>query len=116
LGRQAEVARRAATIQADLRDARLRLLADELTTIRANLHKEIADEPALRAKREEVEAQLASVEERLSELETRDAAEAPVLAKAQDTWYQLAGLQERMRSTHPLAAERLRDPSTVEGV
>ena len=30
LGRQAEVARRAAVIQSDLRDARLRLLADDL--------------------------------------------------------------------------------------
>jgi chromosome segregation protein len=114
LGRQAEVARRAATIQADLRDARLRLLADELTTMRADLDKEIADETALRARREEVEAQLASVQERLGELETRDAAEAPVLAKAQDTWYQLAGLQERTRSTHQLAAERLKHLSTVE--
>ena len=44
LGRQAEVARRAATIQADLRDARLRLLADDLTTLRAALEQEIADE------------------------------------------------------------------------
>ena len=114
LGRQAEVARRAATIQADLRDARLRLLADELTTMRANLDKEIADETALRSRREEVEAQLASVDERLAELETRAAAEAPVLAKAQDTWYQLAGLQERMRSTHQLATERLKHLNTVE--
>jgi chromosome segregation protein len=114
LGRQAEVARRAATIQADLRDARLRLLADELTTMRANLDKEIADETALRAKREEVEAQLAAVEERLAELETRDAAESPVLAKAQDTWYQLSGLQERLRSTHQLATERLKHLNTVE--
>ena len=35
LGRQAEVARRAQTIQADLRDARLRLAADDLVTRRA---------------------------------------------------------------------------------
>ena len=37
LGRQAEVARRAAGIQADLRDARLRLLADDLATLRDTL-------------------------------------------------------------------------------
>ena len=35
LGRQAEMARRAQTIQADLRDARLRLAADDLVTRRA---------------------------------------------------------------------------------
>ena len=37
LGRQAEVARRAAGVQADLRDARLRLLADDLVTLRDEL-------------------------------------------------------------------------------
>jgi chromosome segregation protein len=114
LGRQAEVARRAATIQADLRDARLRLLADDLATLREALDKEIADETALRIRREEVEAQVQTVSERLAELEERDAAEAPVLAKAQDTWYQLSGLQERLRSTHQLAIERLRHLSSVE--
>ena len=34
LGKQAEVARRAASIQADLRDAKIRLLADDLATLR----------------------------------------------------------------------------------
>ena len=37
LGRQAEMARRAQTIQADLRDARLRLAADDLVTRQAEL-------------------------------------------------------------------------------
>jgi len=55
LGRQAEVARRAAGIQMDLRDARLRLLADDLATLRETLDKEIADESALRTRRQEVE-------------------------------------------------------------
>ena len=57
LGRQAEVARRAAGIQADLRDARLRLLADDLHTLRTTLDKEIADESAMRERREQVEAE-----------------------------------------------------------
>src|SRR5262249_61593710 len=48
LGRQAEVARRAAVIQADLRDARLRLLADDLTSLRTAYEKETADDPAVR--------------------------------------------------------------------
>jgi chromosome segregation protein len=51
LGRQAEVARRAATIQADLRDARLRLLADDYLALRGTLHREEADEAAIRARR-----------------------------------------------------------------
>src|SRR6476659_6298913 len=44
LGRQAEVARRAAGIQADLRDAKLRLLADDLVTLADQIAEEAADE------------------------------------------------------------------------
>ena len=48
LGRQAEVARRAAGVQADVRDARARLLADDLVTARTALEQELADETILR--------------------------------------------------------------------
>lgn len=108
LGRQAEVARRAATIQADLRDARLRLLADDLFTLRTTLDKEVADEAALRTKRELVEEEYEQVQLRLSALEQAHAADAPALTQAQDVWYQLSALQERFRSTAQLAAERHR--------
>jgi chromosome segregation protein len=108
LGRQAEVARRAATIQADLRDARLRLLADDLTTLRETLDKEIADEAALRQRRELLEREHAEAVRTLSGLEQALAADAPALAAAQDAWFQLSTLQERFRATSQLAAERLR--------
>jgi chromosome segregation protein len=108
LGRQAEVARRAAVIQASLRDARLRLLADDLATLRATLAKEIAGEAALRERRRQVEQEHAEVQERVAELETALAEDAPLLAVAQDTWYKLSALQERFRSTEQLARERLR--------
>src|SRR5215470_3953601 len=42
LGKQAEIARRAQVVQAELRDARLRLHADDLLTLRAELAKEEA--------------------------------------------------------------------------
>ncbi|HEX5542398.1 MAG TPA: chromosome segregation protein SMC, partial [Micromonospora sp.] len=113
LGRQAEVARRAASIQANLRDARLRLLADDLVTLRATLDKEIADETALRERRQQVEQEHAEVQQRLTELETALAQDAPLLAAAQDTWYQLSALQERFRSTEQLARERLRHLSII---
>src|SRR5688500_5268869 len=64
LGRQAEVARRAAGIQADLRDARLRLLADDLVQLRDALEKDVADETAARRRRAEVEAALAVASQR----------------------------------------------------
>jgi chromosome segregation protein len=108
LGRQAEVARRAASIQADLRDARLRLLADDLTTLRTTLEKEIADETALRSRQEWLEREHTAVAGKLTELEAALAADAPALAAAQDTWFQLSTLQERFRSASQLATERLR--------
>ena len=113
LGRQAEVAQRAATIQSDLRDARLRLLADDLATLRSTLDKEIADETALRDRREQVEAEHTELQRRLAELEVALAEDAPLLASAQDTWYKLSALQERFRSTEQLARERLRHLSTA---
>jgi chromosome segregation protein len=113
LGKQAEVARRAAGIQADLRDARLRLLADDLATLRTTLDKEIADETALRQRREQVERDHAEVQRRLAGLEAALAQDAPLLAQAQDTWYRLSALQERFRSTEQLASERLRHLSAT---
>ncbi|GIF73114.1 hypothetical protein Asi02nite_26320 [Asanoa siamensis] len=113
LGRQAEVARRAAGIQADLRDARLRLLADDLHTLRTTLDKEIADEAALRERREYVEDEHEQVQRRLTQLEAALAEDAPLLAAAQDAWYKLSALQERFRSTEQLASERLRHLSAT---
>ncbi|MBC7549361.1 MAG: AAA family ATPase, partial [Cellulomonas sp.] len=51
LGKQAEVARRAQVVQADFRDARARLLADDLAQLSSTLEQENADESALRARR-----------------------------------------------------------------
>ena len=55
LGRQAEMARRAQTIQADLRDARLRLAADDLVTRtgRVRRHQPGRDVAAPRARRDD---------------------------------------------------------------
>ncbi len=114
LGKQAELARRAATIQSDLRDARLRLLADDLVQARANLEQEVADETALKARQAELTQaleQARAVEARL-EAEIKEA--APVLARAQDAWYQLSGLRERVRGTASLAAERARHLVTTD--
>jgi chromosome segregation protein len=108
LGKQAEIARRAAGIQADLRDARLRLLADDLWSLRGSLRREVADEEAVRARRAAAETEHAQVTARLRQLEQELAADAPVLARAQETWYRLSALEERFRSTAQLASERLR--------
>lgn len=108
LGRQAEVARKAATIQVDLRDAKARLLADDLAQLTATLRQEIADETALRMRREEVETALAAARGDLARLEAEAAAAAPLLAGAGETWYRLSSARERLRGTERLAAERVR--------
>jgi len=108
LGKQAEVARRAAVIQADLRDSRLRLIADDLVTLRDAVEQEVADETALRERRGEVEAELAGAQAREAVLEAEIAGEAPTLQRAQETWFRLSSLRERLTSTAALAAERVR--------
>src|SRR5207248_6863450 len=90
LGQQAEVARRAAVVQADLRDARLRLLADDLAGMRTALDAEVADESALLARRHEVEAALRAAQARGAELEGAFAEQTPRLAGAQVSWYRVA--------------------------
>ena len=108
LGRQAEVARRAAVIQADARDSRLRLLADDLMIFRTALAAEVADETALRERRQEVEVALAAAAAREAALEADLQADAPLLVSAQETWFGLSALRERLIGTASLAAERLR--------
>ena len=108
LGRQAEVARRAATIQAEARDSRLRLLADDLMIFRTALAAEVADETALRERRQEVEIALATTTAREAALEADLQADAPILVSAQETWFGLSALRERLLGTASLAAERLR--------
>ena len=108
LGRQAEVARRAQQVQADHRDARLRLLADDLMTARSALEAEVRDETALRARRAAAEAALGRLQAREGELDAALAVATPRHAGAQDTWYRLCAQQERLRGTATLAAERRR--------
>ena len=116
LGKQAEVARRAAGIQADLRDARLRLLADDLHTLRTTLDREIADESAMRERRaagrgrRTARSSAGSPTWRPRTPRTRRCSQA-----AQDTWYKLSALQERFRSTEQLASERLRHLAAAAG-
>ncbi|CAM5593291.1 Chromosome partition protein Smc [Streptomyces avidinii] len=111
LGRQAAVARRAAVIQADLRDARLRLLADDLVTLKGALDAEIADEAALKERKETAEAQLAAAVRAESELEEAVRELAPRLQRAQTTWYELSQLAERVRGTASLADARVTSAS-----
>jgi chromosome segregation protein len=113
LGRQAEVARRAAVVQADVRDARARLLADDLVTARTALEQELADESVLVARRGELEAAIEKARETEARLEAALREDLPALAHAQETWFALSGLRERLKGTASLAAERARNAQEV---
>ncbi|MFE2419271.1 chromosome segregation protein SMC [Streptomyces hokutonensis] len=113
LGRQAAVARRAAVIQADLRDARLRLLADDLVRLRQALNTEIADEAALKERREAAELELRKALQREGLLEDEVRQLTPRLQRAQQTWYELSQLAERVRGTISLADARVKSATSA---
>lgn len=108
LGKQAEVARRAQTVQFEVRDARARLLADDLVQLRNTLAQDVADESALKARRAVVEQELEAGRQRQAVLERLAAEATPRLNAARDTWYQLSAGRERLRSLGSLAQERCR--------
>ncbi len=108
LGKQAEVARKASTIQSDVRDSRLRLLADDLLKLRSTVDAEVADESALRARRDSVEAELNRSRAREEEIDATALIENPLLVKAQENYYQLTAQREKFRGIQNLASERAR--------
>ncbi|MGE2724660.1 chromosome segregation protein SMC [Mycolicibacterium pulveris] len=106
LGRQAEMARRAQTIQADLRDARLRLAADDLVTRRAEFENTNQAETTLRREHDELTARL---EARTVELTAHESAVNSLSERAdaaQQTWFSLSALAERVSATVRIASER----------
>ncbi|MGC0400031.1 chromosome segregation protein [Streptomyces sp. SAI-126] len=113
LGRQAAVARRAAVIQADLRDARLRLLADDLVRLRQALQAEVADEAALKERKEAAEQELRKALQREGLLEDEVRQLTPRLQRAQQTWYELSQLAERVRGTISLADARVKSATSA---
>ena len=115
LGRQAEVARKAAIIQAEVRDAKARLLADDLLQATQALQSELADERAMNERRRALEQALDAA--RAAEVAAEEAVRqgVPRLAAAQETWYSLAALRERVATTLSIARERMRQAEDEPG-
>ncbi|MDT5387607.1 MAG: chromosome segregation protein [Mycobacterium sp.] len=106
LGRQAEMARRAQTIQADLRDARLRLAADDLTTRQAEFNDTNQTETTLRREHDELATRMDEAALELTEHETAVAGLSGRAEAAQQTWFRLSALAERVSATVRIATER----------
>jgi chromosome segregation protein len=108
LGRQAEVARRAQTVQADLRDAKLRLAADDLVTRRRELAEQSHDENKAREEYAAVQDALSEGNGVLLEHEEALARLTPTAEAAGQAWFQLSALAERVSATVRIATERAR--------
>ena len=106
LGRQAEMARRAQTIQADLRDARLRLAADDLVTRRAEFENTNQAETTLRREHDEIASRWEAKTVELSSHESAVESLSERADAAQQTWFALSALAERVSATVRIASER----------
>ncbi|MBF6066299.1 chromosome segregation protein SMC [Nocardia terpenica] len=109
LGRQAEVARRAATVQADLRDARLRLAADDLVTRRRELESQQSKEAFAREQQINVQTELDAANAALAQQEFQLSRLTPGAEAAAQTWFQLSALVERVNATIRIARDRARN-------
>jgi chromosome segregation protein len=120
LGRQAEVARRAATIQADLRDARLRLTADDLVTRQTEFAGTTDAEATLRREHDQITERLTAAADELTAHESAVATLTQRAEAAQQTWFSLSALAERVSATVRIASDRAQhldeDPITTGGV
>jgi chromosome segregation ATPase len=108
LGKQAEVARKASIIQSDVRDAKLRLMADDMLRMRHEMDIEVADENELRLRKEQGEAELNSARSREVEIDAIAASENPQLIAAQENFYRLTAQREQIRAVQNLSSERAR--------
>ncbi|MEU1525788.1 chromosome segregation protein SMC [Nocardia rhamnosiphila] len=113
LGRQAEVARRAQTVQADLRDARLRLAADDLVTRRHELESQQSKEAYAREQQITVRSELDAANAALAQQEYQLSRLTPGAEAAGQLWFQLSALSERVNATIRIAGDRARHLDTA---
>ncbi|MBC7443313.1 MAG: chromosome segregation protein SMC, partial [Ramlibacter sp.] len=105
LGRQAEIAREAQTIAAVARDARARLLADDVVALRTALDAHGRTESERHAERLVLTEQLEQKQLRLDRLEQAQIGDA--VDQARRTSFGLESVQERLRGLYTLANQRL---------
>ncbi|TFC95249.1 MULTISPECIES: chromosome segregation protein SMC [Cryobacterium] len=105
LGRQADIAREAQTIAAVARDARARLLADDVVTVRTALDAHGRTESERHAERLVLTEQLETRQRRLQRLEQEQVGDA--VDQARRTSFGLESVQERLRGLYTLANQRL---------
>lgn len=114
LARQARVARRASLIQARVRDAKARLLADDLASALSKLSVLEASDESAAARRSSLEEQIAAGRAELSRLEEAERASSPALEQASSDWQSLTTITERLRGTLMAATQKVALRATPE--
>ena len=114
LARQARIARRASLIQARVRDAKARLLADDLASALSKLSVlEESDESAA-VRRASLEEQIVASRAELARLEDAERASSPALDQASSDWQSLTTITERLRGTLMAASQKVSLRATSE--
>jgi chromosome segregation protein len=105
LGHQAEIAKEAQSIAAIVRDARARLLADDVVTLRSAITDHTRSESERKTERIVLQEQLDQNKLREHRIEQAQLGDAVDLARR--TAFGLESVQERLRSLYTLANQRL---------
>ncbi|MCW4459323.1 chromosome segregation SMC family protein [Microbacterium sp. MPKO10] len=105
LGRQAEIAREAQTIAAVVRDARARILADDVVTLRTTLDAFGRSESERHTERIVLQEQLEQKQLRIAHIEKAQLGDA--VDEARRVSYGLDSVQQRLRNLHTLTGQRI---------
>ena len=108
LARQAAIARRARSIQVEVRDATARLLADDVVQAQSLLEAGDEDKEALARRRSAVEEAERVARARLSELAAIETTSAQRLARAGGIWEDLTAAAQSLGALADVAGERIR--------
>ena len=114
LARQAKIARRASIIQARVRDAKARLLADDLVIARDKLRRGSEDAGTQHERLTSLQEEEARAQTRIRELEAEEAERHPHAAQAMEEWQALTAIAERLNATMTIARERVLTHSQPE--
>lgn len=113
LARQAETARKAATVQAEVREARLGLAGEKIVRLRGQAEQAAATAEELRARVDTNQEHLEEAESRQSEAEAQLSQVTPAEQAAQNLWFRLSALSERIAATVRIAADRARNTGNI---
>ena len=114
LARQAKIARRASFIQARVRDAKARLLADDLAIARDRLQRGSDDADVQHERLAQLQEEETLRGADIRRLEEEERLRHPQVAQAMEEWQSLTAIAQRLDATMTIARERVLTHSQPE--